>query len=162
MTKKRPEASPCPCGSGAAYRSCCKPYHEGAEPPDPERLVRSRFSAFALGEGAYLARTLHPRHEAHARGEDLARELSHARRTLRYRALEVHDVEIEGDRARVLFTARVFEQGRDRSFIELSRFERTREGWRYLDGDLSRASDAPKTIAAFDAWLASEDRARSS
>lgn len=154
MTKRRPEAGPCPCGSGNTYRECCLPYHSGGAPADPERLVRSRFSAFALGEGAYLARTLHPGHEARARGEaELARDLSRAKRSLRYRALVIHDVEVEGERARVLFTARVFEKGRDRSFVELSRFERTAEGWRYLDGELRAAPGDPGawTIAGFEA-----------
>lgn len=154
MTKRRRDAEPCLCGSGSTYRACCRPYHHGGEPPDPERLVRSRFSAFALGEGAYLVRTLHPAADARAAREedDLARELSRAHRSARYRALIVHDVEVTGTRARVLFTARVFERGRDRSFVELSRFERTSEGWRYLDGVL-RAADAGAswTIAALDA-----------
>lgn len=162
MTKRRPEAEPCPCGSGAVYRECCQRYHLGGEPTDPERLVRSRFSAYALGEGAYLARTLHPDHAARAHGEaELARELSRAKRAVRYRALVIHEVTIEGERARVLFTARVFEKGRDRSFVELSRFERTGEGWRYLDGELRAAPGAPAawTIAGFEAG---EDPGRAS
>lgn len=149
MTKKA-----CPCG-GADYRACCRPYHLGAEPPDPATLVRSRFSAFALGEGAYLFRTLHPDHDLRARPEaEVVPELARAKHELRYRALVIHDVELTSDRtARVLFTARVFARGRDRSFVELSRFERTSEGWRYLDGVLVPAAeiDHPLTIAAMDA-----------
>jgi SEC-C motif domain protein len=99
--------------------------------------VRSRFSAFALGEGDYLWRTLSPRHELRARDEgEVSRELGRARRELRYRELILHEVEVEGDDARVLFTVRLFARGRDRSFVELSRFERTAQGWRYLDGVL--------------------------
>ena len=33
-----------------------------AEAPDAERLMRSRYSAFALREVAYLWKTLHPDH----------------------------------------------------------------------------------------------------
>ncbi len=152
MSKKKRQ--PCPCGSGQDLRTCCEPFHDGAEPPDPAALVRSRFSAFALGEGAYLHRTLHPDHPLRARAEaDVVRELARARQQLRYRALTIHEVEVDGDQARVLFTARVFEKGRDRSFTELSRFFRTGEGWRYLDGDLMPASeldDEALTIAAFE------------
>jgi SEC-C motif-containing protein len=153
--KKKPFA--CPCGSGIDYRACCRPFHQGGEPADPAALVRSRFSAFALGEAAYLWRTLHPDHPFRARPEpDVLRELGRARRELRYRALSVHDVELEDRRARVLFTARVFEKGRDRSFVELSRFERTDEGWRYLDGALRPAAalaGMDLTVAAMDARL---------
>ena len=55
-----PPAPPCPCSSGQRYSQCCAPYHRGAEPPDAERLMRSRYSAFAVGDSAYLSRTWHP------------------------------------------------------------------------------------------------------
>lgn len=135
MAKKSAANRPCPCSSGRPYRDCCRPFHRGAEPEDPATLMRSRFSAFALGDGAHLWRTLHPAHPLRARPEaEVVRELSAARRTLRYRALTVHDAEQEGDLGRVLFTARVFERGKDRTFTELSRFERVDGAWRYLDG----------------------------
>jgi SEC-C motif-containing protein len=144
---------PCPCASGESYRACCQRYHRGEEPPDASALVRSRFAAFALGEGAYLWRTLHPAHALRARPQaEVERELAQARRTLRYRALVLHDAEVRGESARVLFTARVFEAGRDRSFLEASRFERTREGWRYLDGELWPAgARSERTLEALDA-----------
>lgn len=116
--------------------------------------MRSRFCAFAIGDGAYLWRTLHPAHPLRARPEaEVVKELSRAKQTLRYRALEVHDAEERGDEARVLFTAHVFEKGRARPFSELSRFERIEGGWRYLDG-LTRPGeldDDLRSVAAFDA-----------
>jgi SEC-C motif-containing protein len=133
------------------------PHHRGGEPGDPAALVRSRFAAFAVGDGAYLWRTLHPDHALRAQPERaVVRELGRAHRTQRYRSVHIHDVEVDGDRARVLFTARVFEKGRDRSFVEASRFERTDEGWRYLDG-LPFAPDehAERTLAELDAGLTS-------
>ena len=39
--KRSSSNRPCPCKSGAPYRECCKPFHDGAEPPDPERVMRS-------------------------------------------------------------------------------------------------------------------------
>lgn len=97
--------------------------------------MRSRFSAFALGRGAYLWRTLHPDNPLRARPKhDVIRELSRARQSVRYQGLTIHDATVEGDAGRVLFTARVFEKGRDRSFVELSDFVRAGGGWRYRDG----------------------------
>ena len=53
---------PCPCGSGAAYDACCGPLHRGTELAEtPEQLMRSRFSAYALGELDHVFRTWHPR-----------------------------------------------------------------------------------------------------
>lgn len=139
----RASQKPCPCKSGRAYRDCCKPFHDGAEPPDPETLMRSRFSAFALGDGAYLFRTLHPDNALRARPkDDVVRELSRAKQSMRYQGLAIHDVDVDGDRGRVLFTARVFEKGRDRSFVELSEFRRAEGGWRYADGLLAPADRA--------------------
>lgn len=51
----------CPCGLPAEYDACCGRYHRGdATAPTAERLMRSRYSAFAVGDAAYLARTWHP------------------------------------------------------------------------------------------------------
>ncbi|MBF4636030.1 SEC-C domain-containing protein [Agreia pratensis] len=51
----------CPCGSGLTYGECCGPLHNGAtSAPTAERLMRSRFSAFAMGDPAYLLRSWHP------------------------------------------------------------------------------------------------------
>lgn len=53
---------PCPCGSGAAYDACCGPLHRGtALAATPEELMRSRFSAYALGDLDHIVRTWHPR-----------------------------------------------------------------------------------------------------
>ena len=50
----------CPCSSGLPYDSCCGPFHRGQPAPTAERLMRSRYSAFALRDTAYLLRTWHP------------------------------------------------------------------------------------------------------
>lgn len=59
------DPSRCPCGSGAAYADCCGALHrgrgaEGATAPTAERLMRSRFSAFAVADVPYLLETWHP------------------------------------------------------------------------------------------------------
>jgi SEC-C motif-containing protein len=52
--------SSCPCCSGKAYAECCEPLHSGAgRAATAEQLMRSRFSAYALGNAAYLLRTWH-------------------------------------------------------------------------------------------------------
>jgi SEC-C motif-containing protein len=50
----------CPCGTGVPYDACCGPAHTGSAPaPTAEKLMRSRYSAFALGDAEYLLRTWH-------------------------------------------------------------------------------------------------------
>ena len=52
----------CPCGSGSPYDACCGPLHRGASAAtSPEQLMRSRFSAYAVGDTDYVFRTWHPR-----------------------------------------------------------------------------------------------------
>ena len=51
---------PCPCGLPATYDACCGRFHAGAAAPTPELLMRSRYSAFAVGQAAYLLQTWHP------------------------------------------------------------------------------------------------------
>lgn len=56
-----PTDARCPCLSGSSYGECCGPLHAGtASAPTAERLMRSRFSAFALGDAAYLLASWHP------------------------------------------------------------------------------------------------------
>ena len=50
----------CPCGLPATYDDCCGRFHRGAAAPTAELLMRSRYSAFAVGDAAYLLVTWHP------------------------------------------------------------------------------------------------------
>ncbi|MEU8185291.1 YchJ family protein [Micromonospora sp. NPDC049044] len=122
----------CPCGSGQAYAACCAPVHAGdAQAPTAEALMRSRFSAFALGDTGYLLRSWH----SSTRPEDL--ELSPAQRWTR---LEIIDTERGGllDTAgTVTFHAHYRDAGRPGTIIERSRFVREDGRWVYLDGDVA-------------------------
>lgn len=140
----------CPCHSGARYTACCAPYHRGdVEAPTPEALMRSRYAAFALGLGAYLVRTLSASHADMALPrEALERTLSRAKETQRFTGLRIlHSVasEVEGE---VLFFARLFERGQDRSFAELSDFTREAGTWRYASGIALPKARLPADIEA--------------
>ncbi|GAB3008057.1 YchJ family protein [Amycolatopsis acidiphila] len=51
----------CPCGSGETYGNCCGPLHSGERTAGTaEQLMRSRFSAFAVGDTGYLLASWHP------------------------------------------------------------------------------------------------------
>ena len=99
--------------------------------------MRSRFAAFALGLGDYLVDTLARAHEDRAHDAvSLARALGRARETQRFLGLRIAHHVMHEDRGEVLFVARVFERGQDRSFAELSEFIREDGRWRYLSGAL--------------------------
>ena len=54
------DSAHCPCLSGEAYGDCCRPLHSGVPAPTAERLMRSRFTAFATGNPSYLLSSWHP------------------------------------------------------------------------------------------------------
>jgi SEC-C motif-containing protein len=50
----------CPCGTGLPYADCCGRLHDGtASAATAEQLMRSRYSAFVVGDPAYLLATWH-------------------------------------------------------------------------------------------------------
>ncbi|MGM7665722.1 YchJ family protein [Microbacterium sp. A93] len=119
----------CPCLSGDTYESCCGPIHAGdAMAPTAERLMRSRFSAFAVGDAGYLLRSWHPS----TRPAEL--ELDPA---IRWTRLDILGTESGGpfDMTGVVeFEAFYREDGRQESMTERSRFTRENRTWTYLDG----------------------------
>lgn len=52
----------CPCDTGLPFDHCCGPLHDGTRTAGTaEQLMRSRYSAFVLGNPAYLLATWYPR-----------------------------------------------------------------------------------------------------
>jgi SEC-C motif-containing protein len=51
----------CPCGSGSPYAACCGPLLDGQAAETAEALMRSRYTAYAVGDLDHLFRTWHPR-----------------------------------------------------------------------------------------------------
>jgi SEC-C motif-containing protein len=133
-----PSKDACPCSSGRPYRACCEPLHRGQrDAADAEMLMRSRYAAFARKQVDYLWRTLHPDHPERLRPEaEVKRALAATASTFKYPGLEILEARAADERgpAQVLFLARVFERGRECSFVELSDFAHDGEGWRYLAG----------------------------
>ncbi|WP_020013094.1 YchJ family protein [Promicromonospora sukumoe] len=127
----------CPCLSGDTYGACCGRYHSGAATaPTAEALMRSRYSAFAVGDDAYLLATWAPqtRPDSAGVGDE------------QWRRLDIHRTERGGpfDTSGVVeFTAfyRYPDTGVRGSLHETSRFVRTDGRWFYVDGD-REASDS--------------------
>lgn len=122
---------PCPCGTGAAYGACCGPLHDGMPAPTAERLMRSRYSAYALGLDDYLVRTWHPR----TRPADLPTNTG-----IRWVGLEIGAVVDGGEddeTGTVAFTARFRNLDGEHALRETSRFERRASRWVYVDGDVT-------------------------
>ncbi|MFB7250631.1 YchJ family protein [Microbacterium sp. NPDC056234] len=118
----------CPCLSGDTFEKCCGPLLSGGAAPTAERLMRSRFTAFARGDAAYLTRTWHPS----TRPAQL--ELDD---DIRWTRLDIVETARGGPFDRegvVLFEAFFREHGVAGSMRERSRFVREGRDWLYVDG----------------------------
>ena len=103
--------------------------------------MRSRYAAFALGLGEYLVDTLASTHpDRDVPREALVIELSRVKDRQRFLGLRI--VRAEGDE--VLFDARIFERGVDRSFAELSTFVREDDRWTYASGRTPTREEWPE------------------
>ena len=123
-------ASPCPCGSGRDYAQCCGPLHEGAPAADAEALMRSRYSAYALGLGRYLRDSWH----ASTRPADFDLGASDPPATWLGLSVKCHQ-QTGVDTAEVEFIARYRIGGGSAVRLhERSRFQRDHGHWFYLDG----------------------------
>ncbi len=122
------DTDPCPCGSGDSFGGCCAPALRGEPVPTPERLMRSRYTAFVVGDTAHLARTWHPR----TRPDEIE-----ADPTLRWTGLEIIDAPpATGDTGVVEFRATWTQKGERGALHERSRFVTLRGRWVYVDGDV--------------------------
>ena len=134
MKKKNPAAS-CPCGgvpTGATFEACCGHYLSGnAIAPDAERLMRSRYTAYATGNADYVIATWH----ASTRPATLSLAAPGTPHATKWLGLVVHRHEAQDDsHAKVQFTARDRDGGRAFKMTELSRFVKEDGRWFYCDG----------------------------
>ncbi|MEH3154526.1 MAG: YchJ family metal-binding protein [Gordonia paraffinivorans] len=122
-------ASRCPCTSGLTSGECCGPRLDGTRPaPTAETLMRSRFTAFAVGDVAHLLASWHPSTRPATLDVDT---------DVHWYRLDVVDVAAGGpfdDRGEVAF--RAFHRSPDGRGVlaERSRFVRDDARWYYLDG----------------------------
>ncbi|XVX21783.1 YchJ family protein [Actinomycetota bacterium] len=129
-----PVGGPCPCGSGEAYAACCGPFLDGTPAPTAEALMRSRYTAFARNDIAYLVRTWHPRTRPEGLREDTGN------RWVALRVIDTLDGGPDDETGEVEFEADWLEGapsggGRRQRMHERSRFVRRGGRWVYLDGD---------------------------
>ena len=111
--------------------------------------MRSRYAAFALGLGEYLVETLASTHpDLAAPRDELTRALGMARTRQRFVALRILSAKasLAGDKGEVLFYARIFERGADRSFAGRSTFVREAGVWRYEAGELVPRTELPEDV----------------
>ena len=125
----------CICGSGKAFIGCCEPLlSEKMLAKSPEQLMRSRFSAYALGGyGDYLLKTWFA---PMAKGLT-AKELSE--QGLQWMSLEVLGSGVTDKQGWVEFKATYREERKTHMLHEKSVFALSDDRWLYIGGEIASA-----------------------
>ncbi|WP_216908149.1 YchJ family protein [Nocardia noduli] len=123
------QSQQCPCRRGEPFEQCCGPVLAGVRgAPTAEALMRSRYTAFAVGDGEYLRRSWHSSRRPPVVEIDDDQ---------RWMFLEIVRVERGGpfdDSGVVEFVAHYRADGVRGSLHEVSRFAREDGAWVYVDG----------------------------
>lgn len=119
---------PCPCGSKIKYKKCCGIYHKGAIASNALLLMKSRFSAFAIGKIEYIIKT--------STFQDDFDDLKAFSDSCDFKALEILKFQDGLNEAFVTFKATIFCDDEDNSFCEKSRFIKKDNKWYYESGEI--------------------------
>jgi len=119
----------CPCGSAVDYAQCCQPFHLNQAVADtPERLMRSRYSAFVLKQFHYLIVTHHADHLQGLTEKQLAQLKT------QWLGLEVLSSTQCAEKGEVIFKAWFIEDKKIDAIYERSSFIQQDGHWFYTSG----------------------------
>lgn len=125
--------NPCLCGRPKAFNECCGRFINGLQyPKTPEQLMRSRYSAYALGGcGDYLLATWHPMTSQGLTAQELSRS------NTRWSHLEVLEKSQQGDNGFVEFKAYFIGENDQLACLhEKSVFKWIKGRWHYVGGEV--------------------------
>jgi SEC-C motif domain protein len=123
----------CPCGSETALKDCCLPIIQGKKTPQTaEQLLRSRYTAFTLGETDYVLSTHHSRTLHEVKREEIE-EWSKSSQWLGLKIVQSEAGKETDTQGTIVFCARYHSEGKDHDHWEQSYFEKENGQWRFLD-----------------------------
>ena len=126
--KKISVNSLCPCGSEKKYKKCCQVYHKGAKPKDALTLMKSRYTAYVVGEANYIVKTTHKNSPYISQNKQEIVDFSN---TTEFLKLDVVDV-LEGDFESFVTFKATHSLG---MLYEKSRFLKEDGVWYYISGE---------------------------
>ena len=118
----------CPCGSKKKYKKCCQVFHKGANPKDALSLMKSRYSAYAVGDAKYIKKTTH---KSSPYFGDEIKEIENFCKNEEFLGLEIVEFIEEAKEAYVTFKA-LLGSG---VLYEKSRFLKEDGVWFYVNGE---------------------------
>lgn len=135
----------CPCNSSKKYKYCCAPYIQNITwVPNPEALMRSRYTAYCLGNFEYIRSTM--------AGPALQQfDVSQAQRDinrLKWISLKIISAETPiDDNGYVEFIAQYILNQRLKSLHEISQFKKHDGQWFYINGTHKHSQLEDKLIS---------------
>ena len=121
----------CPCGLGL-YEHCCFPFHQGlAKAPSAERLMRSRYSAFAKHNLPYIVQTTAIGQQA-ALDQKAILDWAKSNQWLKLEIVQANE-KIDKNHAKVEFKAHYHDGKSSQIHHEVSHFVKFEDAWYFLD-----------------------------
>ena len=127
----------CPCGSLKKYKKCCKIFHDDIKKPSNAlELMKSRFSAFAFCKSDYIIKTTHQKNfDFSLNTSSWIADIELFSKNTIFEKLDILDFTDNEFESFVTFKATLFQNKKDISFIEKSRFLKESNIWFYVDGE---------------------------
>ena len=125
--------SECTCGSGRHFEGCSGPIIAGEAPETAEALLRSRYTAFAMGNTDYLVDTLTP--DIRDSFDQIEAESTAA--DAKWQSLEIRSITgggIDDETGSIEFVAKFRLRDEQRVHHELSKFRREEGQWMCAGG----------------------------
>jgi len=133
----------CPCGSGRDLDNCCGPIIAGTPAPNPEALMRARYTAFTQCNLDFLEQT----HAPEVRDDYNRAEAERIADESKWLGLDVRRAaEADDGTATVEFVARFRRDGQDLIHHELASFRQEDGRWVYVSGELNPKSPPRQVI----------------
>jgi SEC-C motif-containing protein len=118
------------------YKKCCKLFHDGLSPSSALELMKSRYSAFAVQKSEYIISTTHNLNSDFTNDlKSWSNDIMHFSKNTKFEKLEILDFIDDEVESFVTFKATLFQDEKDISFIEKSRFLKSENKWLYVDGE---------------------------
>ncbi len=132
VLKKIGKNTLCPCGSGQKYKKCCYIYHQGALAKDALSLMKSRYSAYAVGDVNYIIKTTHPSNSDYLEDTKLwKKQIKDFCNSVSFDNLEILEFIDGKNEAFVTFRATLS----GKFMVEKSRFLKINSSWLYIEGE---------------------------
>jgi len=124
----------CPCTSDKSFEECCEPYLSGiSTPPTPEQLMRSRYTAYTVGNIDYVMSTMKGKVLAEFDKEEAIRWANNSDWE-KLVSIDAPNVAEDAKEGVVEFVAHYSVKGESHEFHERSHFIKEKGRWFYTDG----------------------------